>query len=89
MSMHSCIQKLCSKTLGKHVCIDRNVTLAWLLVTACAEFIDLHGQQICLSGVRGLSWCAVVCFSLSAPFRKSSCLISNSSNIDDEFGMFA
>jgi len=57
-------------------------------LTACTEFIDLHGQQICLSSVHGLSWCAVVCFGLSALFRKSSCLISNSSNIDCEFGMF-
>jgi hypothetical protein len=49
------IQKLCSKTLGKHVSIDRNATLVWLLVTACIEFIDLYGLQICLSGVRGVS----------------------------------
>jgi hypothetical protein len=44
---------------------------------------------MCLSSVHGLSRCAVVCFSLSAPFRKSSCLIFISFNIDDEFGIFA
>jgi hypothetical protein len=69
MSMHSCIQKLCSKTLGKHVYSDSNATLEWLLVPACIEFIDLYGLQICVSNANGLSWCAVVSFSLSVPFR--------------------
>ena len=71
MSIHSCIQKLCSKTVGKHVYIDRNATIEWLLVTACFEFIDLYDQQICLSSVHGLSWCSGVLWYASACLHPS------------------
>jgi hypothetical protein len=64
----------------------------WLLVTAGIEFIDMYRLQICLSSVNGLSWCAVVCqLQLVSLYLSDNLLflISNSLNIDDEFGMFA
>lgn len=65
MSVHICIQKWCSKTLGKHVFIYRNATLEWLFVTACVEFIDLYGLQMCLSSVL---WSASACLHLQTIF---------------------